>query len=109
LVVSLFFFIAWKNKAVSLRMVKCFRVGPTYGLWVRCLLVTLLLFWVSLWSSVDSWRYCPEPAGGPGRGAPILPPLVLARYGLDLPVHLLSCPWGNCPAGGCWMCVLSGA
>lgn len=33
-----------------------------------------LLFWVFIWSPVDSRGYGPEPAGAPGRGASILPP-----------------------------------
>lgn len=68
------------------------------GLWVACFLFLTRDFFpgLFLWSPVDSWGYSAEPAGGPGRGDAVLPPLVLACHGLDLPVHFLPRPRGNC-------------
>lgn len=61
-----------------------------------------LLFWVFIWSPVDSRGYGPEPAGAPGRGASVLPSLVLACHGLGLPVCFLPRPRGNCPVASMW-------
>ena len=54
-----------------------------------------------IWSPIDSRGYGPEPAGAPGRGASVLPPLVLACHGLGLPVCFLPRPRGNCPGLQC--------